>query len=141
LTNARGDFTNCQIKIPRLGTDRNALAGTLRLPSVKHHQRYVRERGAYPIRPLGPLEGNRADDLLAELGEAAKKDKPDTREMRNSSWISAATWMLIDQKAAARKRGDAATLRVLKKSVQRALRKDRRARAAAAAATVEAYLG
>jgi len=49
--------------------------------------------------------------------------------------------MLIDQKAAARKRGDAATLRVLKKSVQRALRKDRRARAAAAAATVEAYLG
>jgi hypothetical protein len=61
--------------------------------------------------------------------------------MRNSSWISVATWTLIDQKAAARKRGDAATLRVLKKSVQRALRKDRRARAAAAAATATAYLG
>jgi len=140
LTNARGAFTNCQIKIPRFDTDHSLLVGTLRLESVKHHRRYVRSRGTYPVRPPGPLERNRADGLLDDLREAAKKEVPDKRETRNNSWISEPTWRLVDQKAAARRRGESATLRVLKKSVRRALRKDRKARAGAAAAAAQAHL-
>ena len=113
---------NCQIKIPRFDTDHSLLVlGTLLLESVKHHRRYVRSRGTYPVRPLGPLKRNRADGLLDDLREAAKKEAPDAGDMRNNSWISEPAWRLVDQKAAARRRGDSATLRVLKKSVRRSL--------------------
>ena len=77
------------------------------------------------------------DDLV--VCEAAKKKELDEREQRNNSWISELTWKLIDQKALARRRRDSETLRVLKKSVQRSLRTDRRARAAAAAKAAQAH--
>jgi len=89
-------FTNCQIKVPRMDTDHLLLIAALRLGSVKNHQRYVRSRTKYPIKPVGILEGNRADGLLEELTAAAARREKDENG-RNASWISQATWALIGE--------------------------------------------
>jgi len=139
LSTSRKFFTNCQIKTPRYNTDHNILVATLRLGSVKNHQRYVRSRGVYPIKRLAPLEGNRADGLLDDLREATEKRRPVDYEKRQS-WITDLTWRLIDQKSAARRNGETAILRVLKRKVQRSLKKDRAARAALAGNIAKLHL-
>jgi len=97
-----------------MDTDHFLLIAALRLGSVKNHQRYVRSRTKYPIKPIGILEGNRADGLLEELkADAARRKKDENR--RNASWITQATWVLIDWKAAAPKAGNGGLLRALKR--------------------------
>ena len=126
-------FTNCQIKTPRFDTDHKAIIAMLRLGPIQKHRRYVRMRDQYPIKPIDFLEGNRSDALLEDLKEAATpKGKEDCR---SNSWISEATWRLIDQKAAARRRRDRAQVQLLKRSVRKSLIKDRVTRARTAAVT------
>ena len=138
MTSKRNDFINCQIKIPRMDTDHNALVGTLRLVSEKEHRRYVNSRSKYPISPTPRNERSRAEELLAELREAATP--PPKEPGRTNSWISSATWRLIDQKAMARKIGDSLQLRSLKRRVRTALKNDRRTRREAAATACQQFL-
>jgi exonuclease III len=140
LTDKRNSFLNCQIKTPRFDSDHRVLIGTMRLQSERHHRRYVGSRTVFPIPPLGPLEGNRADGLLEDLSQHARsKEQTDGR---HSSWISAETWRLIDRKAFARRGGigDAVELQTLKRLVRRALKKDRQARCEAVANTAQTHL-
>ena len=132
-------FLNCQIKMPRMDTDHWMLIAVLRLGSVKNHQRYVRSRTKYPIKPVSILEGNRADGLLEELAAAAARREKEENG-RNASWITQATWALIHRKAAAQKAGNGGLLRTLKMSVCRALNADRKARAQSAAAAAQSHL-
>ena len=103
LSTCRRSFINCQLKIPRFDTDHSMLMATIRLGSVKHHRRYVRSRKQYPLRaPSGDLR-NEADVLLEDLLRAKEGDEKD--DGRKASWISDATWKLVNRKASARKRG------------------------------------
>jgi len=117
----------CQLKTPRFESDHRAVVATLRLGSVKHHRRWSN----YPIRPVEFPDGNRADTLLSDLQEAVTP--PTREESRISSWISDATWHLIDQKSLARRLGNWEQVRVLKRPVRRALARDCVSRAKAAA--------
>jgi len=67
-----------------MDSDHLLLIAALRLGSVKNHQRYVRSRTKYPIKPVGILEGNRADGLLEELTAAAARREKDENG-RNAS--------------------------------------------------------
>jgi len=138
MTDYRQYCVNCQLKTPRLESDHRAVVATLRLGSVKHHQRYVKRRSNYPIRPVEFPDGNRADTLLSDLQEAVT---PPTREESCiSSWISEATWQLIDQKALARRLGNWEQVRALKLPVRRALVRDRVSRAKAVTAQAQVHL-
>jgi hypothetical protein len=114
------------------------LLATIRLGPVEHHRRYVRSRKLYPLKaPRGDLR-NDADVLLDDLLKAKEGDG--RNDGRKASWISDATWQLVDRKASVRKRGDSRTLRSLKILVRRAFRKDRRNRAKVAAQEAQLYL-
>ena len=138
LTDDPQYFTSCRIKTPRFDTDHYALVGGVRLGSARHHRRYVRGRSRNPLKKLTLQEMNAADVEMAELREAVEK-RPKT-DGRATSWISDATWRLIDQKADARRRGRRDLLRHLGKEVTRALRIDRSARAEKAAMSACALL-
>ena len=141
LADSRRDFINCQLKKPRFDTDHMLLLGTMRLGQVKHHRRYVRARGTYPIKPVEPMEGNRADALLQDLEEAAKAEKMQgDRTGRSNSWITPLSWRLIDQKTAARSNGYNLLARDLAKKVRKSLKQDRRARARRAANAAQEHL-
>ena len=137
LADQRQFITNCQIRVPRFETDHRAIVCTLRLGSVKHHQRYVRSRSSFPIPSPSDSAGNQGDRLLSELQSAVKSQSSNGR---NASWISNDTWRLIDQKASARKLGQSDRVHSLKKLVRKSLQKDRTARAARAAAEAQSFL-
>mmetsp|Transcript_5724 Transcript_5724/g.8521 ORF Transcript_5724/g.8521 Transcript_5724/m.8521 type:complete len:1130 (+) Transcript_5724:164-3553(+) len=138
LSDTRRCFRNCQVLDPRFETDHRALLGVLELGPIWKHERYVKGRQTCPFRPPNAASQNRADRILADL---VKATAPPVKEHgRGSSWISTETWRLIDQKALARKRGDRDAGRRLKHRVRLGLRKDRKARAAAAASAAEGHL-
>jgi hypothetical protein len=87
---------------------------------------------------LKPADKTQADKILEELEKDIKK--PPKKDMRQQSWISAETWLLIDRKAEARRIGQSELVNELKGQVKQAVNKDRRARAEAAAALAENYL-
>jgi len=138
MTDYRQYCVNCQLKTPRFKSDHRAVVATLRLGSVKHHRRYVKRRSNYPIQPVEFPDGDRADTLLSDLQEAVTP--PTREESRISSWISEATWQLIDQKALARRLGNWEQVRALKRPVRRALVRDRVSRAKAVAAQAQVHL-
>ena len=58
--------------------------------------RYRRRVAKFPIRlPPGPK--TEAEDLFEQLKDTL--EKPSAREHNQNSWISAATWRLIDRRA------------------------------------------
>ena len=138
LTDKGQHCVNCQLKIPRFESDHLAVLAVFRLGPVQSHRRYVKQRTHYPIKQAPPRERNAADILLSELQEAAAEPERDSH--RSRSWITKATWQLIDRKASARRSGDLDVVRTLKGQVRRALQRDRKARAAAAAALAEQFL-
>ena len=101
LTDAAEDFLNCQIKYPRMDTDHFLLKSRLGLPSLEKHRRYLRRRETYPIRDNIASRRTEADIILADL----KRNQPPKGKTngREESWISAEAWVLIDQKASARR--------------------------------------
>ena len=102
------------------------LLSTMRLGQVKHHRRYVRARGTFPIKPVGLMEGNRADVLLQDLEEAAKAEKEQGDQTgRSNSWITPLSWRLIDQKTAARSNGYNLLAQDLAKKVRKSLKHNR----------------
>lgn len=138
LTDSKSDFTNCQIRIPRFDTDHYMLKCKMTLVSERSHRRYVGSRKAFPIPKQKPEEMSKADAILAELSEHAQHSR--SHDGRQSSWISSETWKLIDQKAEARRTGNAERLRCLKKEVAQSLHKDRKNQCTAVAATIQSFL-
>ena len=138
LTDTPAGFRNCQRRFPRYETDHLALVATLRVGNPREHRRYVRGRERFPLPPPTLEQSSEADLLLSTLRE--NRTKRGTGNGRRQSWISEETWSWIDAKAMARRRGDSAELRRLKPLVKRGLRRDRKARAYAAARTAEAFL-
>jgi hypothetical protein len=104
LLEVRSDFNNFQVKQPRFDSDHRLIKAELKLVSKREHRQYVQKRELYPISV--PLEKqNLADKLLADLADSIKPPSKDPGNHRHNSWISEATWKLLDQKSTARRMG------------------------------------
>ena len=86
LTDRPGRFCNCQLRVPRVGTDHHAVVGTYLVASVAKHKRYTRRRQQIPFCPLQEEDRNQADHLLEQL-KAAIPGR-DAHDGRVNSWIS-----------------------------------------------------
>jgi exonuclease III len=136
LTSEPDDFLSFRIKNPRYESDHRMLVSILRTDSTKQHRRYVKRRTKLPkFRNEGK---NRADVLLEELEELI--EKPRHAEPRFKSWISEASWKLIDSKAEARRCGDATKAKRLARQLRKSLRADRKSRIEAVSTEIEALL-
>jgi hypothetical protein len=89
---------------------------------------------------MGP--SSMMDSLFQEIETAAKPTPSDIRKGPRSSWISDATWRIVDQKNAVRRLpgNNQAEYRRLDRRLQVALTGDRKRRCAAAGAAAEAEL-
>ena len=139
LTDTRSDFSKFNIVTPKwIDTDHRMVKTVLRLDSKGRHRKYMKRRKRYPFRsPVG--EKSKADEIFASLQN--KKEKREKINSRSRSWISSATWNLIDEKCRVRRMGiNGDVLAQLKKDIRRSLKNDRRARADAAATAAESLL-
>lgn len=133
------DFRAFRIKNPRhFDSDHRMLVGVLRSGSKRQHRSYIGKRARFSL-PIRAQDRSRADQLMDELVELIEKPTP--RDQRHESWISDATWKLVDAKAAARKRGNAqAAVKSLKKQIRKSFRADRKCRIDKVATEVDALL-
>ena len=95
LVDCPQDFSRWTIKSPRYYSDHRAVVAELRLVSKKRHRRYLHRRQYFPIRL--PLPPTRLDSLFSDLKNNRLRLEPKTS--RDRSWISEATWRLIDRRA------------------------------------------
>jgi len=68
------------------------------------------------------------------------EQEQDKNDNRTNSWISDATWTLIDQKASARRNKDPSKAKEIAKELRRSLKKDRQNRINKVADEIESYL-
>jgi hypothetical protein len=116
------------------------LKTTLQLRPEKEHKAYVRRRARFPI-ITPPEQHNEADKILCKLAETVPRDpQKEKDDGRKNSWISEATWKLIDQKASARKNGNTTQAKEIGKQLRRSLKKDRQSRSDKVAEEIEACL-
>jgi ribosome biogenesis ATPase len=73
-------------------------------------------------------------ELVSELEKKTEKDN------RKESWISDASWILIDRKSEARRIGNTELMTQLKTEIRKSLRRDRKARVDSVAAQAETFL-
>jgi hypothetical protein len=73
-------------------------------------------------------------ELVSELEKKTEKDN------RKESWISDASWILIDRKTEARRIGNTELMTQLKTEIRKSLRRDRKARVDSVAAQAETFL-
>lgn len=130
-------FRALRMKDPRYDSDHRMLLGVLKLESKKQHQRYVNTRTRFSL-PIRSEDKTRADLLMEELTELI--EKPARIDQRYESWISDASWKLIDAKAEARRRGNVREVKSLKSQLRESLKADRRRRIEAVATRVDALL-
>ena len=124
LSTAPQDFRRWVVRSPRYYSDHRALVVEIGLDRPERHARYLKRRLFF--RPRIPRPFTRVDTLFETLLQHRKQ--PSTKEQRDRSWISAATWRLIDRRAALHRLGGTVD-NDLHKAIRRSLRKDRRARA------------
>lgn len=137
LTTARSDFKSFRLKEPRFDSDHRLLQGELNLDSKTQHRRYVKRRARFEHR-IRPEQKTRADHLMEEL--AALIEQPRLPDREYNSWISPATWKLIDLKAEARRCRDNQRVKSLKRRIQKAIKADRKRRIEKASEEIENLL-
>ena len=137
LTTDPADFRALWIKNPRFDSDHRMLVGILRAESKRQHRRYVLKRTKYTL-PVRSEDKNRADILMEELAELI--EKPASIDHRYESWISAASWKLIDAKAEARRCGNGCEVKSLKVRLRKSLKADRKRRIDVVADQIDALL-
>jgi Reverse transcriptase (RNA-dependent DNA polymerase) len=127
MSTDRKPFFSFRLKEPRLfNSDHRCLVVEQVLGRQKDETEYVKGRSRYPIEKKKENEMNKADRHLESLTLLVKKEK--TQNNRVNSWIDEKTWELIDQKAAAKRKGSVELARKLGKAIRKALTKDRKDR-------------
>ena len=123
-------------------TDHRLVCSVIISNKLKRNKAYLRGRTQFPHRTpkMGP--SSMMDSLYQEIETAAKPTPSDIRKGPRSSWISDATWRIVDQKNAVRRLpgNNQAEYRRLNRRLQVALTGDRKRRCAAAGAAAEAEL-
>jgi len=137
LTSAKNDFRACRIRTPRFDTDHRMILGVLKVGARRTHCRYMSRRMTFP-KSLKPKDPSEVDEIFETLVSLVEKKQP--IDSRKKSWISDATWQLIDGKSEARRVGNMDSMQELKKQIKKSLRKDRQARVNSTAAIAGAFL-
>ena len=150
LTDGNTRFTRHRVRnVPYARTDHRAVYADFTLESMKKHRRVMQRDSKFPIPPPG-REGNFADqqfaDLVAgipQLDAEARADLERKRAERRARphWISSSTWKLICRKGELRSKRPThdrrRETRRLKRSIKKALKKDRETRLTHAISAVE----
>ena len=123
LAEDRRMFSKVSIRSPQSFTsDHRLVLGILPSSPLSENKAYLNGRKRFPLKAptVGPL--TKADSLFQRL-KGFMEDEP-REERRARSWISAATWILVDQKAALRRLAapSQAALRSLTRRIQVALK-------------------
>jgi hypothetical protein len=113
------------------------IVGVLKVGEKRAHSRYMGRRCSLP-KSLLPTTQTVEDKIFVELvSELEKKTEKDNRK---ESWISDASWILIDRKSEARRIGNTELMTQLKTEIRKSLRRDRKARVDSVAAQAETFL-
>mmetsp|Transcript_7501 Transcript_7501/g.17019 ORF Transcript_7501/g.17019 Transcript_7501/m.17019 type:complete len:226 (-) Transcript_7501:948-1625(-) len=132
---------NVGLRLPRhSNSDHRAIVAEFYAGHQKKMKVYRRKRQRFPIRL--PKYGPRTE-MEASFEELQSNCvKPPPRALKSNSWISDATWQLVDRRAQLRRRGmlSQAGTRKLGREIKASLKSDRKTRAATAASTIEGHL-
>ena len=113
--------------------------GCLHGSPLREHTKYLRRYKRLPLRP--PTIPTREGGLFADLRRSIPK--PKSSEAREKSWISAATWRLVNERLSVFR--DPARYQALiwrlGRSIKASLREDRRRRMEEAGEEVKRLLG
>ena len=90
-------FWNVSVRDPRHNSDHYMVLGCLRSIPLREHSRYLGGRKRPPLRP--PTAPMREDGIFAALQRAVPKLQE--RDARKNTWISEATWRLVDERVSA----------------------------------------
>lgn len=129
-----------QLRAPRHhDSDHRAVIARVRGGATSKLHQYRKRRRKLPLR-LGPGPRTELETAFEDLKATCEPPPPRKREA--NAWISDATWGLIDQRAALRKRGilSQANGRRLGRRIRVALKADRKKRAADTAAAIKGHL-
>ena len=119
-------------------TDHRMIVGLLKGGSRSRLKRYRRRRARLPLSITGPQ--TRTEAWFEELKATVKK--PDVRTLPRNSWISEATWDIVDRRAWLRKTGRLSQVRErnLTRRIYVSLTNDRRQRAEKAGTEIQSHL-
>jgi exonuclease III len=140
MSDVRKYFTSIRVVMPRhFDSDHSAVIATLDPTSTIRHRRYLRGRKAFPLREMPRLHCA-ADEMLNRLPMQRRAVPPAITN--RPSWISTATWALIDQRAMGRRQSSLSPqeLKVLSSRIRRSLRQDRVRRTEIAGIAIEESL-
>ena len=138
----RSLFQAIRIKDPRHFTsDHYMLVGTLRAAPPKSHQKYLRGRKAFPLKPpkWGPI--TKSDSLYLALKNQTAPD-PHPNHPRRPHWLSPTTLQFVDRRCVLRQNPhhDRAEARRLTRAINVGKKHDRLTRATETAHKIEAAL-
>ena len=135
----RRRFRRVGLRKPRHhDSDHRAVIAIVRGGKTKRLGAYRRRRRRIPLRLARPL--GRLETAFEEAKEACKAVPPRKREA--NSWISEATWALVDHRAMLRYRGDLSqrVQRMLGRRIRASLQDDRKARTARVGTAIQGHL-
>ena len=132
-------FGNVSVREPRHNSDYYLVLGCLHSASLKEHMWYLGERKKPPL--CLPTKPTREDKIFAALRRDVSKAW--AREARINKWISAATWILFDERVSARRYPEEGHTipRRLGHAIKASFTTDSRRRAEEAGSEVEALVG
>ena len=133
-------FQNVALRDPMHNSDYFMVMGSLREASPREHSNYLGIRTLLPLRLTGLQTRTQADELFVELRRAILK--PVQRFACHNSWISAETWIFVDERVSMRRKPgrDQRRLRQLGRAIWDSLKEDRRQRMTTAVEAVESLL-
>ena len=92
-------FGNVSVQDPRHKAYHYMVMGCLHIAPLREHARCLGGHKCLPLRP--PTAPTREDGIFVSLQRAVPK--PLAREARKNVWISAATWILVDERVSVRR--------------------------------------
>ena len=139
LADSTKRFTNAQLRTARgYDSDHEVLCAWFKTGSLSRQRGYLNARKSIP--PMSIQDPTVSDTLFEALVQRVSRPTRTARERK--PWISEDTWLLVDQRAQARRQSTLSdeALTALNRQIQRSLRKDRKQHAIAAGAAIEAAL-
>ena len=132
-------FGNVSVQDPRHKSDHYMVLGCLHIAPLREHVRYLRGSKRLPL--LQPIAPTKKDGIFTALRRAVPK--PLARDARRNTWISAATWRLVDKRVSARRylAKDQELIRKLGRAIKESLQDGRQRREEEAGAEVEELMG
>jgi hypothetical protein len=120
-------------------SDHFMIIGEITASPAKEHKDYLRGHKEMPDTTIAGIDTAAADGLVSKLMEhLPERERPNFKP--KPDWVSEATWKLVDERIQRKKNGTLTETRrlVLKRRIRSGIKLDRKRRAAAASAEMEA---